>query len=75
MKSDSVMKPMSVARYEFVNNLTDLINSCMLPPFVIEEILKDTYTKISAISKQQLEKDMKTYKEALEGAVSNDTSI
>lgn len=75
MKSDSVMKPMSVARYEFVNNLTDLINSCMLPPFVIEEILKDTYTKISAISKQQLEKDMKTYKEALEGVVSNDTSI
>lgn len=75
MKSDSVMKPMSVARYEFVNNLTDLINSCMLPPFVIEDILRDTYTKISAISKQQLEKDMKTYKEALGGAVSNDTSI
>ena len=56
---------MSVARNEFINNLTDLINKSMLPPFVIEDVLKDTYNKISLISKQQLENDMKKYNDSI----------
>lgn len=66
MKNEPILKPMSVARSEFISDLTDLINSSMLPPFVIEEILKDTYNKITIISKKQLESDMKAYQEALE---------
>lgn len=75
MKNEPILKPMSVARHEFIGNLTDLINTCMLPPFVIEEVLKDTYTKVSAISKQQLENDLKTYQAALEKAASKDVPM
>ena len=56
---------MSVARNELINNMTDLINGSMLPPFVIEDVLKDMYNKICVISKQQLENDMKKYQDAL----------
>lgn len=75
MKNEPILKPMSVARHEFIGNLTDLINSCMLPPFVIEEVLKDTYTKISVLSRQQLENDLKTYQAALEKAASKNISV
>lgn len=68
MKSDQIMKPMSVARNEFISNLTSLINNSMLPPFVIEDVLKDTYNKILLVSKQQLEEDTKRYNESVEKA-------
>lgn len=70
MKNDQILKPMSIIRNEFINNLTDLINNSMLPPFVIEDVLKDTYNKISVISKQQLEDDMKKYRDAISKASS-----
>lgn len=75
MKSDQILKPMSVARNEFINNLTDLVNSSMLPPFVIEEVLKDTYNQISLISKRQLENDTKSYQEALEKAAGKNMPV
>lgn len=60
-----IHKPMSVARQEFIVSLTNLINECMLPPFVIEDVLKDTQNKINIIAKQQLEIDTKQYMAAL----------
>lgn len=65
MSKEKIMKPMSVARDEFINDLTKLINGSMLPPFVIEDILKDMYGKICRISRQQLENESKQYREAL----------
>lgn len=65
MNSEQIMKPISVARNEFINNLTDLINNSMLPPFVIEDVLKDTYNKILLVAKQQLEEDTKRYNESV----------
>lgn len=65
MKTDQILKPMSVARNEFIRNLTDMINNSMLPPFVIEDVLKDTYNKICIVSKQQLEQDTEKYNEAV----------
>ena len=70
MKSEQIMKPMSVARREFINNLTDLINNSMLPPFIIEDVLKDTYNKMCIISKQQLDQDLKRYNEAMNSTAS-----
>lgn len=55
------MKPLTVARYEFVNSLTNLINNSHLPPFVIEAVLKDFYGDVKNIAQQQLESDMKNY--------------
>lgn len=60
-----VTKPLSVARSEFITGLTDLINNSMLPPFVIEDVLKDTYNKVCVISKKQLDDDIANYRAAL----------
>lgn len=75
MSNESILKPMSVARNEFINDLTDLINNCMLPPFIIEDVLKDIYSKISTISTKQLEADMKKYQEALEANAQKNISV
>lgn len=64
-KDNVIMKPMSVARAEFVTTLTDLINNSMLPPFVIEPILKDMYNDIHMVSQRQLEAETKKYQEQL----------
>lgn len=65
---NEILKPMSVARAEFISSLTDLINTCMLPPFVIEPVLKDMYNEVHSMSKQQLELDTKRYNEQLSQA-------
>lgn len=65
MKSEPILKPMSVARRDFISALTDLINTSMLPPFVIEDVLKDTCIKINELSQQQLAIDEKRYKESV----------
>ena len=63
--AEQIMKPMSVARAEFVGSLTDLINNSMLPPFVIEPILKDMYNDIHMVSIKQYEADCKRYHQEL----------
>ena len=65
-KENEILKPMSIARAEFISNLTDLINNSMLPPFVIEDVLKDMYGEIKIISQKQLENDKKNYEKMLE---------
>lgn len=55
-------KPITVAQYEFVAELRELVNSSPLPYFVIESILKDFYADVKLLSKQQLESDMERYK-------------
>lgn len=66
---NDIVKPMSVARAEFIDGLTKLIRNCGLPPFVIEPILRDASKDISILSKQQLEIETKQYKEMLEKMV------
>lgn len=64
-KAEQIIKPMSVARAEFINSLTDLINNSMLPPFIIEPILKDMYNDIHMVAQRQYEADVKRYHEEL----------
>lgn len=65
---NKVMKPMSVARSEFIQSLTKLINESTLPLFVIESILKDMHSDVRSLSQRQLEIDLKNYREALSRA-------
>lgn len=65
MENKPILKPMSIARKEFIDGLIDLINNSMLPPFVIEDVLKDTYSKMAQLAKQQLDSDIKQYQAAL----------
>lgn len=65
MEKEPLLKPMSVARRDFISEITDVINNSMLPPFVIEDVLKDVYNKICILSRQQLEEDEKRYAESI----------
>lgn len=69
-----VMKPMSVARSEFIQYLTKLINESTLPLFVIESVLKDMYSDVRSLSQRQLEIDLKNYREALSQAEDEETA-
>lgn len=62
---NNVMKPMSVARSEFIQSITKLINDSALPPFVIEAILKDLYADVHTLTQRQLELETKAYLEAM----------
>lgn len=71
---NKVMKPMSVARSEFIQSLTNLINESTLPLFVIESILKDIHSDVRSLSQRQLEIDLKNYREALSQAEDDDAA-
>lgn len=57
----NTVKPITVARHEFITELRDLVNNSPLPYFVIESILKDFYSDVKVLSQQQLEADTKRY--------------
>ena len=61
MNKEMIMKPMSVARDDFIASLSGLIKNSMLPPFILETILRDTYNEIHILSQRQLEIDRENY--------------
>lgn len=63
--NSEVMKPITVVRSEFINNLTTLINESGLPPFVIEPVLKDMLYNVRIMAQRQLDEDMQEYHEKL----------
>ena len=65
MRNEPIAKPMSVVRNEFINSMTELINKCQLPLFVIEGVIKDIYSDIHILAQRQLEADLKNYHESL----------
>lgn len=75
MGNKSVRMPLSVARKNFIDDITKLISESGLPPFVIEGVLKDLYSQICSLARKQLEKDAKSYQEALEAAACTSVSL
>lgn len=65
---ENIQKPITVARADFISNITDLINNSGLPSFIIEPILRDMLHDIRVICQKQLELDTKTYQEMLEAS-------
>lgn len=63
--SEQVIKPMSVARADLINTLTRAINESLLPPFVVEAILKDLYADVHLASVKQLEIDRQEFEKSL----------
>ena len=58
-------KPMTVAKEDFVNNLTDIINNSGLPAFVIEPVMKDMYFEVRDVAQKQYKQDNQQYQSAL----------
>lgn len=63
--NENISKPITVARDDFMSELTALINNSGLPPFILESIFKEYLSDIRLMSKRQLEADRKRYQEML----------
>lgn len=63
-----ISKPITVVREDFITELTNLVNSCGLPPFIIEPILKDMLANVKVAAKRQLDADLARYAEMLNSA-------
>jgi hypothetical protein len=62
---NKINKPISVVREEFIMNLANLINTSGLPSYIMEPIIKDIYTELTILTKQQVERDKQAYLQAL----------
>ena len=62
---EQITKPITVVRQEFIEKMVDEINTCGLPLFVVEPILKDLLREVSAAVKQQYETEKFQYELAL----------
>ena len=63
--NENLIKPMSVVRQEFTEQLVSDINNCKLPLFVIEYILQDVLETVKTASKQQCEMEKIQYEQLL----------
>lgn len=68
----NVQKPITVARADFISELTTLINNAGLPPFIVEPILKDILFEVKTLAQKQLEQDIENYHKALEQSGNRD---
>lgn len=69
---EKIEKPITVIRQEFIEAVSDCINNCNLPLFVIEPILRDLHSEVKALSRQQYEIDRNEYEDKLK--MNNDES-
>lgn len=58
-------KPISVVHEETKQAVASILNESKLPPFIIQNILKDFLTEVTMLAKQQYEQDLKQYNESL----------
>lgn len=59
-------KPLTIARHDFMEKMTELINESGLPAFVISDIFELTLPTLKVLAQQQLETDQAAYKEGEE---------
>ena len=62
---EKVIKPMSVARQEFIEQLVYDVNNCDLPMFVIESIIQDLLNMVKATAQQQYETERAQYEKQI----------
>ena len=62
---EQITKPITVVRQEFIEKMVNEINTCGLPLFVVEPILKDLLNEVSATAKRQYETEKAQYEQAL----------
>lgn len=64
-ENKTIMKPMTLLREEFIENLTELCNNTGLPFFSIESILKEFIQEVHVVSQKQYESDKIRYEQEL----------
>lgn len=71
---ESIQKPITVAREDFIAELTFMINESGLPPIILEPIFKDMLRDISAVLQKQVAADRKNYEEAVSKQQAEETA-
>lgn len=69
--NDTLAKPMSVARQEFVEKLIKDVNECQLPLLVVEYVLKDMLEVVRTTAQKQYESEKAQYEYQLKEISSN----
>ena len=64
--NENIEKPITVIRQEFIDTISNDINNCNLPLFVIEPILKDIYLEVKSLSQKQYEFEKAEYESKLQ---------
>ena len=63
---EQIIKPITMVREEFVDNIANLINASTLPFFVIEDILKNFLKEVHIASQHQMEVDKQRYEQEIQ---------
>lgn len=57
-------KPISVARVEFINSISRLINESGLEPYLLEPIFRDVTNDLKILVQRQYQDDLKQYQDS-----------
>lgn len=61
MNENEIIKPITLLKEDFIENLIELCNNSCLPLFVIEYILRDVHYEIKNLAKNQYKSDLAEY--------------
>lgn len=75
MNENTIEKPMTLLKEDFIQSLVALCNDSGLPFFMIESILKDFVQEVHAASQKQYENDKARYEENLKAQMKQDKPI
>lgn len=62
---EKIEKPIMMIRQDFIDTISDDINNCNLPLFIIEPILKDIYLEVKSLSQKQYEIEKMEYEKKM----------
>ena len=63
--NEQVIKPLSMVKQEFIEQIVSDINNCKLPLFVIEYILQDILNTVKSTVREQSEIEKAQYEQQL----------
>lgn len=70
---EKIEKPITMVRQEFIDALTNDVNNCNLPLFIVEPILKDIYLEVKSLLKKQCEIERAEYEQRMQMGDANES--
>ena len=70
---EKIEKPITIIRQEFIDKISEDINKCNLPLFVIEPILKDIYMEVKSLYQRQCEIEKVEYENKIKMGDANES--
>ena len=62
------VKPITLVREEFIDQITDIINNAQLPAFVMLDVIRNVERRLSQIAEEQYRIDKARYEQQEEGS-------